>query len=85
MTHSMIKTLSLFAAIATVAAAGASSAEAGRAKEYFSQTYRFKQAMKGVEGQQGNFYCSYINTPVRKCDGQGRCKIVAYEMMQHCY
>lgn len=85
MTHSALETIAIVAALAAFSSFAGSAAQAGGSREYFSQTYQFKQPMKGVEGQQGNFYCSYRSTPIRKCDANGRCKIVGHELFQHCY
>jgi hypothetical protein len=86
MTHTMIKTLAVLAAFGSVASLAPTSAEAGgRGKDYFAETYRFNQPMKGVEGQQGNYYCSYRNQPVYKELPNGRRIKVGYELFQHCY
>jgi hypothetical protein len=83
----MTRSLVTLAAIATALAGTASitsQAEARRGKDYFSQTYQFSQPMKGVEGQQGNYYCSYRNTPIFK-EVNGKRVKVGYELFQHCY
>ena len=86
MTHTTIKTLAILAALGVFASISGGAAQAGTGgKEYFSQTYQTNQSMKGVEGSQGNFYCSYRNTPIRKCDANGHCKVVGNELFQHCY
>ncbi|MGQ0674017.1 MAG: hypothetical protein ACT4N2_14225 [Hyphomicrobium sp.] len=85
MLNALLKSTALVAVLSTSVAFTGTVAEAKGGKEYFSQTYRFNQAMKGVEGRQGDHYCSYRNTPIRKCDANGRCKVVGYELFQHCY
>lgn len=89
MTHSFLKTLALgtFLAMAAIAPMlTASPAEAGgRGREYFSQTYTFDKPMHGYEGRSGDYYCSYIRKPVHKIDANGRMKVVAWELEQHCY
>jgi hypothetical protein len=85
MSHQLIKASAIAAAIAAVMSVSATGADAGRAKEYFSETYRFKQPMKGVEGSQGNFYCSYRNQPIFKELPNGKRIKVGYELFQHCY
>jgi hypothetical protein len=85
MTHTMLKTLAIATGLAAFTLVAGTDAHAGRAKEYFSQTYQFKQPMKGVEGQQGNFYCSYRNTPIYKELPNGKRVKVGYELFQHCY
>jgi hypothetical protein len=41
--------------------------------------------MNGYEGRAGDYYCSYVKTPVRKCDATGNnCQIVAWQLEQHC-
>lgn len=85
MTHALIKTFAIAAAIVSVTSMSQTSAHAGSGKEYFSQTYQFKQPMKGVEGRQGNYYCSYRNQPIYKQLPNGKSVIVGYELFQHCY
>jgi hypothetical protein len=85
MTHELLKTFSILAAIAAVTSLAGQEAQAGRAKEYFSQTYQFKQPMKGVEGSQGAYYCSYRNQPIFKELPNGKRIKVGYELFQHCY
>lgn len=89
MTHTALKTAAFsfyLIAAAVLAIASSGNAEAGgRGKEYFSETYTFSKPMKGFEGRAGDYYCSYVKTPVRKCDVYGNnCKIVAWELEQHC-
>lgn len=90
MTHTSLKTIALATLLAAAAIvpmlAGTAAQAGGRGKEYFSETYRFSKPMNGVEGRSGDYYCSYVKTPVRKCDANGNnCKIVAWELEQHCY
>lgn len=89
MTHLMIKNavIAFLAATALLAPLlSTSSAHAGgRGKEYFSETYTFAKPMNGFEGRAGDYYCSYIKTPVRKCDATGaNCRIVAWQLEQRC-
>ncbi|MDX2307361.1 MAG: hypothetical protein NW216_03900 [Hyphomicrobium sp.] len=87
MTHASLKAIALCTALAagflgTVIAS--TGAEARGAKEYFSETYIVKQPLHGVEGRVGNYYCSYQRKPVHKIVN-GKMKVVAWELMQHCY
>jgi hypothetical protein len=82
MAHTLIKTFAIAAAFVSVLSLSQAHARGG--KEYFSQTYQFKQPMKGVEGRQGNFYCSYRNQPIYK-EVNGKKVIVGHELFQHCY
>ncbi len=83
----MLKTISKPAALilALTAVVAAAPAEAGgRGKEYFSQTYVTKQPLHGYEGRAGDYYCSYVRIPVHKTIN-GRMKVVAWTLQQHCY
>lgn len=84
----MLKTVSKSAALILALTAGvisAAPAEAGgRGKEYFSQTYVTKQPLHGFEGRAGDYYCSYVRIPVHKLIN-GRMKVVAWTLQQHCY
>jgi len=88
----MLKTVTQAFALTLALATGATlvapgSAEAGgRGKEYFSQTYVTKQPLHGFEGRApyGDFYCSYQRIPVHKMIN-GRMKVVAWTLQQHCY
>lgn len=88
MTHTSLKTaaMSFLLAFAAFSPMLASSAEAGgRGKDYYSETYTFSKPMNGYEGRAGDYYCSYIKTPVRKCDANGyNCRVVAWQLEQHC-
>lgn len=85
MTHTMIKTLALFAAVATFAAVNGDNAHARGGKEYFSQTYQFSKPMTGVEGRVGAYYCSHRTQPIYKTLPNGKRVIVGHELFQHCY
>lgn len=89
MTNTQIKTFALgtFLAAATLAPVlTVTTAEAGgRGKEFFSQTYRTAKPLHGFEGRAGDYYCSYIRVPISKPDANGRLKVVAWELQQHCY
>jgi hypothetical protein len=84
----MLKTISKPAALIlalTAGVFGALPAEAGgRGKEYFSQNYVTKQPLHGYEGRAGDYYCSYVRIPVHKMIN-GRMKVVAWTLQQHCY
>ena len=54
MSHTLIKTLAIAAAVVSVTTMAQTSAHARGGKEYYSQTYQFKQPMKGVEGRVGH-------------------------------
>ncbi len=88
MTHASLRTIAIALAIGATAFAnvlGSTTAEAGSGKEFFSETYTFDRATNGYEGRAGDYYCSYIKTPVRKCDKSGfNCKVVAWQLQQHC-
>lgn len=88
MTNTSMTSFAIFAALAMTALGTvllATSAEAGgRGKEYFSETYTFDKPMHGVEGRVGNYYCSYVRTPVHKIVN-GKMKVVAWQLEQHCY
>ena len=72
-------------AIAAISLLASVSTHAGGKKEFYSETYRFDKATDGYEGRAGDYYCSYIKTPVRKCDKNGRnCKVVAWNLEQRC-
>lgn len=84
----MFKSISKPAALIlalTAGVFGALPAEAGgRGKEYFSQTYVSQKPMHGFEGRAGDYYCSYVRIPVHKMIN-GRMKVVAWTLQQHCY
>jgi hypothetical protein len=40
--------------------------------------------MHGYEGRAGDYYCSYVRIPVHKMIN-GRMKVVAWTLQQHCY
>jgi hypothetical protein len=86
MLKNITKALALTVALATgVTLMAPGSAEAGgRGKEYFSQTYVTKQPLHGYEGRAGDYYCSYVRIPVHKVIN-GRMKVVAWTLQQHCY
>jgi hypothetical protein len=86
MTHSSIK----FTAVALLVATGAlapifagTKAEAKGAKEYFVNEYIFNQPMKGQEGFNGAYYCSYQTTPVEVALPNGKKKKV-WKLTQAC-
>ncbi len=89
MTRTSIKSLALGVSLAAAALSPVltvTAAEAGgRGKEYFSQTYISKKPLHGFEGRAGDYYCSYVRMPVHKIDANGRMKVVAWELRQHCY
>ncbi len=85
MSHTLIKTFAIAAAIVSVTSLSQTSAHARGGKEYFSQTYQFKQPMKGVEGRVGAFYCSHRTQPIYKELPNGKKVIVGHELFQHCY
>lgn len=69
----------------TAGIAGTVPAEAGgRGKEYYSQTYVTGRPLHGYEGRAGDYYCSYVRIPVHKMIN-GRMKVVAWTLEQHCY
>jgi len=75
----------LAVALAGVTLVAAVPAEAGgRSKEYYSQTYVTKKHLHGFEGRAGDYYCSYVRIPVHKMIN-GRMKVVAWTLQQHCY
>ncbi len=83
---STLKSLTLCAAAALAAVVAGSPADAGgRGKEYFSETYTSDRPMHGYEGRAGDYYCSYVRIPVHKIDANGRMKVVAWTLEQHCY
>lgn len=89
MTHTTLKTAAfsfyLVAAVVIALVAPDTANAGGRGKEYFSETYTFSKPMNGYEGRAGDYYCSYIKTPVTKCDAGGNnCKVVAWNLEQHC-
>ena len=86
MSSSITKALALSLALATGATlVSTNPAEAGgRGKEYFSQTYVTKKPLHGFEGRAGDYYCSYVRIPVHKMIN-GRMKVVAWTLQQHCY
>ena len=86
MSSTFAKVFALTLALATgVTLVAANTAEAGgRGKEYFSQSYFSDKPMHGFEGRAGDYYCSYIRKPVHKIIN-GRMKVVAWELEQHCY
>jgi hypothetical protein len=89
MTHTTLKTAALGFLLMVAALApllsGTSAEAGGRGKEFFSETYTFDRPMNGYEGRAGDYYCSYVKTPVRKCDATGNnCQIVAWQLEQHC-
>jgi hypothetical protein len=83
----MLKTVAKPAALILTLAAGvmaAMPAEAGgRGKEYYSQTYILDRPLHGYEGRAGDYYCSYVRIPVHKMI-DGRMKVVAWTLEQHC-
>jgi len=85
MTRALIKALAVAASFAGVASLATSPALARGGKEYFAQTYTFKQPMKGVEGREGAFYCSHRTQPIYKTLPNGKRVIVGHELFQHCY
>lgn len=32
-----------------------------------------------------DYYCDYQRIPVRRCDGNGNCRVVAWNLRQYCY
>jgi len=87
MNHASLKSFAIAAGLATGLlgmAVASTGAEARGAKEYFSETYTFKEPRHGVEGRVGNYYCSYVRTPVHKIVN-GKMKVVAWNLEQHCY
>jgi hypothetical protein len=90
MTHTTLKTVALgfllgVAVFAPLLASSAAEA-GGRGREFYSETYTFDRPMNGVEGRQGDHYCSYVKTPIRQCDASGNnCKVVKWQLEQHCY
>ena len=85
MTHALLKTFAIAAAVVSVSSLSQTSAHAKGSKEYYSQTYVFKQPMKGVEGRVGDSYCSYRSQPIYKELPNGKKVIVGHELFQHCY
>jgi hypothetical protein len=86
MTNANIKLLALCSAFAITAALSVCPAEAGNGgKGYYSQTYTLSQPLHGYEGRAGNYYCSYVRTPVHTTDANGRMKVAAWTLEQHCY
>lgn len=87
MTATNITTRALFSGLALAIVSGAaliaSPAEAGRGKDYYSETYRFNKPHNGYSGFSGAYYCDYQKKPVRECNGK-RCKTV-WLLRQHCY
>jgi hypothetical protein len=80
------QTFAIAAAIATIAGVSftATSAEAGKGKQLYLETYNFKKPMHGYSGHSGNYYCDYQRLPQRRCDANGRCKIVGWTLQQIC-
>jgi hypothetical protein len=73
------------ASVATLATA--TTAEAGRGKEFFVQDYKFSQPMHGYSGHSGNYYCDYQRLPDRRCvvvNGVEKCKIVGWTLREMC-
>ena len=86
----MTRTSIRFSAVTLLVAAGALSpmvlgtaAQAKGAKEYFVQEYLFNQPMKGQEGFNGAYYCSYQTTPVEVTQPNGKKKKV-WKLTQSC-
>lgn len=87
-----VKTGILCGAVAVVAVSGLSGSDAlarGGAKDFISQDYQFDGPVKGFEGQQGNYYCSYQRLPNRVCtydaNGNERCQVKGWTLRQYCY
>lgn len=87
-----IKAGVLCSAVLASAVAGlltASSAQARGSKDFYSQDYQFDRPMRGFEGQQGSYYCSYQRLPNRVCtvdaSGNERCVIKGWTLRQYCY
>ncbi len=79
--------LSAALAAAAFATLGATTAEAGRGKEYFVQDYKFSKPMHGYTGHSGNYFCDYQRLPERRCvviGGVEKCKIVGWTLRQSC-
>jgi hypothetical protein len=76
-------TAGAIAAAALVPVLLAGPANARGAKEFFQETYNFKQPMHGYEGRAGNYYCSYTRLPVHKMVN-GRMVIVGWQLEQRC-
>jgi hypothetical protein len=92
MTTHFAKTGILCGAVLAAALAGllsTTAAEARGGKEFFSEDYEFAQPMHGLEGQQGNYYCSYQRLPNRVCtydsNGNEHCKVKSWTLRQYCY
>jgi len=76
------------AASALVPVLNGTPAEARGGKEFFSKDFQFKEPMHGVQGQQGNYYCSYQRLPNRVCvptAGGEKCSIKGWTLRQYCY
>lgn len=84
MLKSLTKPAALVLALAAGALAAAPAEAGGRGKEYFSQTYVTNKPLHGYEGRAGDYYCSYVRIPVHKMIN-GRMKVVAWTLQQHCY
>lgn len=84
-----MKTISMTLAAATLAAIAATafttSANAGKGRQLYLETYNFKKPMHGYSGHSGNYYCDYQRLPQRKCDSNGNnCRIVSWTLQQIC-
>lgn len=82
-------TLAKYAVAAIVAGAAVVSigtpAEARKGKDDFVQDYTFKKPMHGFSGHSGDYYCDYQRLPIRKCDANGKCKVVGWTLRQSCH
>jgi hypothetical protein len=87
MPNANIKLLALGTAFALTAALSVCPAAAGGkgGKSYYSQTYNLSKPLHGYEGRAGDYYCSYVRTPVHTTDAVGRLKVTAWTLEQHCY
>jgi hypothetical protein len=85
----ILRTGILCAAALASALGATTAAEARGGKEFFSEDYQFDQPMHGLQGQQGNYYCSYQRLPNRVCSvdasGNERCKVKGWTLRQYCY
>jgi hypothetical protein len=85
------KTAMLCGALAAASLAGlwSTDASARGAKDFISQDYQFDGPVRGFEGQQGNYYCSYQRLPNRVCtydsNGNERCQVKGWTLRQYCY
>lgn len=57
----------------------------GRYEDNYIDRYPRRGYTGWESGPLRHYFCDYTRYPIRRCNGKGRCRTVAWETRQYCY